>query len=371
MKDETSSLDLYFILPELKIFENSRIDKIFQMDKEFLIIAHVSGKGKNLLKISLPSLVYLTEFKEQFPTTPPGFCMFLRKRLAGAVIRSIEQIDFERILEFKIETKEDTYYLMVELFQNGNVILCDSERKIISAFDSHRWKDRTVRGGIPYELPPRQTNTPKITFEEFSDIISKSELNMGVKSLAVGLGFGGLYARELCALAKIDDSKEKFTKTDLKKLFSSLQDLIKKGSSLNPIVCKSEIFPFKLESTNCESEETKSFETFSTAIDSVFSKKILSSHTDAQLSTRNSALDKIKRIVNQQKRTIKGLEVSAKENQEKGEAIYHRYQELDAILKELNLIRKKHTWEEIKEKLKGHKTIKLIDDKNGTITVDI
>jgi len=41
------------------------------------------------------------------------------------------------------------------------------------------------------------------------------------------------------------------------------------------------------------------------------------------------------------------------------------------LIKELREIRKEHSWKEIKEKLKGHKLVKDINEKENMVTVDI
>ena len=65
------------------------------------------------------------------------------------------------------------------------------------------------------------------------------------------------------------------------------------------------------------------------------------------------------------------LQKSADENQRKGEAIYEKYQLAFSILEEIKKARKTHSWKEIKEKLKGHKIIKEVNEKTGEIVLDI
>ena len=77
MKNEISALDLYYLEKELQEIVGGRIDKIYQEKRSFLITMHVRGKGKFMLKIN-PNNLYLTEDKEEFPSTPPGYCTLLR-----------------------------------------------------------------------------------------------------------------------------------------------------------------------------------------------------------------------------------------------------------------------------------------------------
>ena len=60
-----------------------------------------------------------------------------------------------------------------------------------------------------------------------------------------------------------------------------------------------------------------------------------------------------------------------KESREKGEAIYHNYQLIKEVLDELRRASKKYSWKEIKEKLKEHKTIKEVNEKERKVVVEV
>lgn len=366
MQEEITSLELLYLTKELQDIIGGRIDKIYQNDREFLLTMHVRSKGRKRLKI-IPNAIYLTEYKEEFPETPPGFCKFLRKHLGGSIIRSIEQVGFERILEMKFEGKEKNYIIIVELFSNGNLVVCDEDYKIISALESNRWKDRTVRGGVKYEFPPEQVNTLTLKEKDFNEIIKKSNKDFIVKTLAVDFGLGGLFAEELCLQTKLDKEKKKVTSVEMKNLFSTMQKLFKKKVKAN--VSEKGIVPFELK--QFEKETKQFFETFSEAIDSKFSKKIIKTQKNSAAEKKNKILEKIQVIIDQQEKTIKGMKVSEKENTKKGEHIYEHYEQVKQILEDINKARDKFSWEEIKERLKNHEIIKEINEKEGKVTVEL
>jgi len=367
MKEEICSLELYYLTLELKQLEGARVDKIFQKDKSFLLVFHLRNEGKKLLKITFPSIIYLTEYKESFSESIPGFCKFLRKNLANTSVESIEQKGFERVLTVVFKGKEKTFSLIIELFGTGNIVLCDDSLKIIGTFETHKWKDRTIRGGITYDYPPTQINTLSISEKEFFDIINNSDYDSVVKTVAVKLSLGGLYAEELCLIAKVDKNTKELKKKELKALYEGLKALLSR--KLTPIVVKDNILPFELELF--KGEETQLFPSFSEAIDSFFSEKLLVEHKTEGKQVKNKALERIQVIINQQKQTIEGMQVSLDENQRKGEYIYEHYGEIKSILEEFKTIRNKFSWEEIKERLKNHKVVKEINEKEGKITIDI
>ncbi|MFT4305143.1 MAG: NFACT family protein, partial [Candidatus Woesearchaeota archaeon] len=183
MKKELASLELYYLIKEFQQFIGSKVDQIYQKDKnEFTFQMHKTNFGKFMIKVNLPSLIYITKYKGQQPSVPPGFCTFLRKRLKNARLKEIQQLDFERIVQFTFTTKEDEYYLIVELFAEGNVILCNKEMKIISLILAQKWKERTLRGGVDYVYPKRNI---KLNDKDFIlNTIEKSEKSSIVKTLA-------------------------------------------------------------------------------------------------------------------------------------------------------------------------------------------
>jgi len=65
------------------------------------------------------------------------------------------------------------------------------------------------------------------------------------------------------------------------------------------------------------------------------------------------------------------MQTSIKTNNERAEIFYTNYNLIQNIITELKKARKKYSWKEIKEKLKDHKIIKDINEKEGKITIEI
>lgn len=368
MKSEITSLDLHYLIRELQKLVGARIDKVFEQAddrKEFLFVFHKTGAGKSMLRIKLPGLVYLTESKQVFPETPPGFCMFLRKHLGNARVKEIRQRGFERILEIVFETKEGDSILICELFSKGNMLLIDENRRIKGLLESQNWQARTVRGGTVYEYPPEQANPINLTDQAFRKIISSSAFDSIVKMLAVEIGLGGLYAEEICLRAGIDKSKRQFSEEKLMLLFREMKKLLDEEIKAN--IVDGEMVPFEMMLH--KEKEKQSFESFNSTLDSL-SEKVVSFSEAKEVKERKTKHDKIRVVIDKQKSRLEELEKGIVENQRKGELIYEHYQEIKQLLENINIDRKKIGWEELKKKYKNEKLIKEIDDKNGKIIVE-
>jgi predicted ribosome quality control (RQC) complex YloA/Tae2 family protein len=364
MKTETSSLDLHYLIKEFDVLIGGKINKIYKNEDEFLFEFHVPTKGKIFLKLLLPKLMFLTDEKADYEEVK-GFCVVLRKQLNNFRLREIRQIDFERIIEFDFE-KDQKIKVIIELFSQGNIILCDENYKIINAFLFHKWKDREIKKALVYSHPRRENNLLELSKEQLKVIMQKSNKENIVKILALDLGLGGLYSEELCVLANIDKNKKEVNDAELNKLFSALEHLRNKKIDAVSYSNK-ELFPFTLK--QFETLEYKRYSSFNKAIASnLSSDSILQSKISQKF---NKELEKINRIIEEQEKTMDSFEKSIEENQKKGELVYEKYQLIDSLIKELNEIRKKHSWKEIKEKLKDHKMVKEINEKEGKIIVEL
>jgi len=375
MKNEISSLELYYLIKELKSLEGSKIDRIYHQkntQKEMTISCHVTSQGKTLLKIMLPGIILLDDSKDA-SDTPTGFGMMLRKYLEGSRIKSIEQKDFERVITITIDVKNGSeilqYYLIVELFSKGNIIFCDDKLKILNIIEEQTWKDRTLKRGEIYLYPKSKINTLKIGEEEFIEQLKSSDKESLVKALAITFNLGGIYAEELCLDSKIEkDIKTKTLKdSEYHELYKNIILLLHEETEANSV--EGNIFPFILESF--KDKELKKYVSFSEAIRENYD---IIKHIESKKGI-NKNVEKIQNTIDEQSKLLAECEEGYKENQAKGELLYEKYQEISDILKIIKEARTKYSWNAIKEKLNDNPTfkkiIKEIDEKNNSIIIEI
>ncbi len=365
MKNQVSALELHYITKELKSLIDGKVDKIYHPEKtELLLQLHIPNTGKKILRISVPNFIYITNYKPK-QQQPSGFCTYLRRKLTNARLRSITQLNFERITELVFETKEESYSLIIELFSKGNIILL-KDKEILSAIDYQTWKERTIKPKEKYIHPVRELNFLKLTEKDLAKLLKTSDKESVVKALAMDLGLGGFYAEEICFLADIDKNIAPKKLKQTKELFSSLKSL--RNKKITPSTTGSEMIPFSLESKKSEKTDQQSFNEL---LDSRLTQAQKETAEAEQLKTKNKEIDKVKRIIEAQESTIKKLEKKETQEREKAEAIYNSYQQVNDILKQLTKARSKFSAKEIKEKLKGNKTIKDFNPKEKTITVEL
>lgn len=188
---------------------NGRIDKIHQPEKDELTI-HIRTYTENYrLTLSAGSAnprVHFTAHAKKNPLTAPMFCMLLRKHLSSGRITAVEQIGFERIIRFSIESYNElgdltTKYLIAEIMgRHSNIILTDSDMKILDSIkhiDSTVSSVRQVLPGLIYTYPPAQNKLP-LTEVQLNSPISFDQPVRADKLLLSSIGgISPLTAREI------------------------------------------------------------------------------------------------------------------------------------------------------------------------------
>ncbi len=362
---QLTAVDLHFLVKELQAAVNSKIDKIYQLDNSFIFSLHSASLGRSYLKALLPYVVFLTGYKGNVPERPSEFCIFLRKHLVNARIREIRQYKGERVLELFLETKENRLKLIIELFSNGNLILCDSENKIKSALITKKWKDRTIRGNIAYSYPEKRYSFKEIAKEELYKLLSEPKRESIVKALAIDLGLGGPYAEELCFRSGVDKSKKKADKKDADALFDKLREMLSEQIKANK--AENRIYPIELKTQKPE----KLYNSFNSALDEELSEAIATGQKNEKLKSWQKKISSIKKILEKQEADIEKFKREHDEAKRKGELIFENYAAIKEILDELNKAMKKYSLKDIKEKLKGHKTIKELNEKEKAIVIEL
>ena len=168
------------IASELQQLSGARIDKIFQPNKNNIILGFYFNKTNYALNICTnPSnyRIHLTTHPKKNPQVAPNFCMVLRKHLIGLHIKNIITDSLERVITIDFEGFDDiddiiSKKLIIELMgKHCNVVLLDDENIIIDSLKHINNENtlRTIMPHIKYTYPTTQKrNFLECTdFEEF------------------------------------------------------------------------------------------------------------------------------------------------------------------------------------------------------------
>lgn len=164
------------LAPQLR---GARIDKIFQPEKEEIHIQCRLPQGNKRLLLNASATsprFHFTGENKKNPTSPPMFCMILRKHLEGGKLVDLYQRELERVVTFEIQNYNDrgdlvTLYLHLEIMgKHSNLILVDPTKNTIldglKRYSHALSRHREVLPGRTYLAPPSQGKLPPIEDEE-------------------------------------------------------------------------------------------------------------------------------------------------------------------------------------------------------------
>lgn len=365
---QISSLDLHFLAKELDGLVGSRVDRIYSQENELYFQFHKSNKGKVILRV-IPAKALFVVSEKNADDEPSHLCTVMRKHLEGKLLKSLRQIEPERILEMVFGSKENERVVFIELFGKGNIVLCN-EGRIIDAMTKHVFKDRSIIPGQDYKHPTMNLNIFEL--DDMSTMLEKSGKDKIVTLLATELGLGGTYAEEICLLAGIEKDRNPGTikKEEQNSILKSLKKII--GRKIEPRIYYEGSGALDVAPVNLEvykGKTMKEFSSFSEALNQYFSfeMKIM----PKKESKYAKQIEELKRIIAEQESTIASLHEKEDEHRKRADLIYSNYQLIKEIFGEIAKAKEKHSWEEIKKRLKGHKMIKDLDTKDKRITIEL
>ena len=181
------------IASELINLSGARIDKIFEPNKNNIIIGMYLNGINYALNISIDSenyRIHLTTHTKQNPKVAPNFCMVLRKHLIGLHLKNVITNDLERIVTMEFEGFDDiddiiTKKLVIELMgRHCNVILLDDNNIIIDSLRhiNNENANRIIVPHIKYTFPENnKINILNCNFKDFIGAISSSNTSIPSK----------------------------------------------------------------------------------------------------------------------------------------------------------------------------------------------
>jgi predicted ribosome quality control (RQC) complex YloA/Tae2 family protein len=132
---------------------NNRITKIYQLSNYDLLFQTRGKENARFLISTSPKYAraHRTLNDYEKPLTPPMFCMFLRKHLEGAIIKSILQHGNDRVFTITVETLNELgdltkkHLIYEALGKDSNIILTDESYKILDVLKQSGPFDITAR----------------------------------------------------------------------------------------------------------------------------------------------------------------------------------------------------------------------------------
>jgi predicted ribosome quality control (RQC) complex YloA/Tae2 family protein len=365
-----TSVDVAALLPEFDSLIGAKLEKAYQLTPVELRLKLVTKTGKRDLIIEAGKRLHLTNAPAAAPALPPSFPMLLRKELKGGRIGTIEQYDFDRIVEICFVRSDDERFLICELFSKGNVILTDESKRIILPLRGMRSASRQVIRGQQYEYPSTQLSPVDLSYNEFEAAVTSISRDV-VRTLATRFNMGGLYAEEVCLRAGVEKESAHLTSEEVQRLFAALKAVFEplRSNTLSPHIVyerKSapiDVLPFEM--AQFDRYEKRFFPSFNQALDEYYALKI------EELTITPTTHTRLQKIIDRQKAAIQQFKNQEREYKAKGDLLFEKYQEIDRIVKTVREARRLKTWAEVNRELSSLSFFKQVDQSTGTITIEV
>ncbi len=274
---------------------NTRIDKVFQPERDEIIISMRGSTGTLRLLICASASnarIHLTDRQKENPASPPMFCMLLRKHLTGARIKNITQPPLERAVDILLDTVDEMgvkseKILTAELMgKHSNIILRGADGRIIDCVkrvDAGMSQLRQVLPGLFYHLPPGQEkeNFLSVNANAFTDMLLSASPDTAADKWLLNSFFGlsPLICRELVSRAAGDTGArlsafDEFARQRLLTEFEELKSNVK-GNNLTPYMVLDGDIPYDFSYMEIKQYlpkmQTERQQTFSQLLESFFS----------------------------------------------------------------------------------------------------
>jgi predicted ribosome quality control (RQC) complex YloA/Tae2 family protein len=359
-----SGVDVRAIAGELREKLPLWIDKVYQFDGRTLGIRLNGEKhARHQLIVEAGRRAHLVRQLPEPPKNPPQYAMLLRKYISGGKVLAIRQHGLERILIFDIGKGTTVYRLIIELYDEGNVILADENYVIVKPLRHHRFRERDVVPGVPYVMSAAD---PTASEETLAAALRSDDRDL-VRALAIGCMLGGTYAEYICRKAGLEKSQPAAS-ADPSVLYAAIRDLFDRiQSRRTPIV----------DGKHCESidlheqKDVQHFPTFSEALEAFFPLTKEEKKTFAR-----PKIAKEDRIRLHQEAAVKKFERKVREAEAIVEAIYENYQFISQVIASLSAASQRLSWQEIEKHLAGAqspdaKKITRFYPEDASVDVDI
>lgn len=367
MKQGMTNVDVAAIAAELApLLVGARLDKAYQPAKDQVLLRlRRKASGKQDLLIELGRFATLTRRPPQNPDKPSMVAQILRTTFENSRLTGLAQIGFDRLLRLDFERGDGRHSIIVELFGDGNLLVLDAEGRIVLPMRGEDHGARKLRKGEPY-LPPPGSAVPfgmDAASLKAAAEASKASKDL-VRFLALGLGFGPLWAEELCLRAGLE-KKSSLADLDgaawesLRSAIAALGRDIARNDLAPAVVFEDgkpvDAVPFVMAKYPAPRFTHEEAPTFREALDILFvgagGDEDSEEPDDPRRPRYEDALGKVDQQLRMMDDAIAGFIAKEREDQLDGDALYSSFGDVQSTLEALNKARLERSWAEVEATL--------------------
>jgi predicted ribosome quality control (RQC) complex YloA/Tae2 family protein len=307
------------------------------------------------------------------PIEPNKLLRRLRSDLLRSKLEKIEQIGTERIAYITFSNFDNRFILIVEFFAEGNMLLCNYNKKILALLHSIDVRHRQLRIGLEYTPPPQDgIDVINLKKEDFKKILLTTT-SIG-KIIGRGLGLPKKYVEEIIRLSSINRTKpsDELSYDEVEALFDVINTTISSvvDGKHDPTIInedeESDVFPIRFSDYNTKAREVPSF---NEGLDIIFTEQILQKGKSLYSKEAEKTIEELQNRLDEQKKAITIVQEKSKRIANVANVLFSIQSEGSLKITDPSVteILKKHNSELIKEK--GISMLKM-DDAQVKIDLD-
>jgi len=310
-----AGIELRYLVDQISSqVEDYYVSNIYGITKDSILFKlHHTEKPDIFMMISTFG-VWLTSVKID-QTEPNRLQKRLRSDLLRLKIKKIEQIGAERIAYFTFEGFGKEFVLVGEFFGDGNILLCNNEKKILALQHSIEVRHRKLGVGLQYVQPPDNgLDIFNIAESDFNDL-KNSDLG-AAKWLGRTLGLPKKYVEGIFDLTNIDPKKigNLLTEEDIKKIFETTKQIVTDviSGNHNPVIVrgeKTEVLPLNLGKLDGEITTVNSF---IEGLDTVYTENIVENGKLIQSTGSDKKIKQLETQISEQEKAIETVKEKSK-----------------------------------------------------------
>lgn len=321
---ELSGVELSYLINEIKsnIVQGYYVSDVTPVTRDsFLFKLHHSTKPDIMLMISSKG-IWVTELKFK-PLEQNYLGEIVKSHLERSKIDSIHQPGSERIVIFNFKHPvRGLRILVVELFADGNIVLCDEKSNILAILKPIEAKHRTLRVGTVYEFPPRRgIDVLTISMDDFvnmSNNVESSGLQV-VKWVGRVTSLPRKFVEEIVRRSNVQtETVKNLTLDEISRIYYNTRSLVEEistSSKHSPILIEDEdgnprdVLPIPTGAT--ATARTRKVTDYTEAVDQVLSYQIINLGQRLKTTNIESRLSALLHDISEQDRAKEQVIVKA------------------------------------------------------------
>ena len=362
-----AGIELAYLIKEIgEKTQGCYVSNIYGINRNSLLFKmRHPDKPDTMLMIS--SIGLWTTSKKIDPIEPNKLLRRLRSDLLRSKIEKIEQVGTERIAYLTFSNFDNRFVLIIEFFGEGNILLCNYNKKILALMHSIDVRHRQLRVGLEYKPPPQDgIDIIDLEKKEFKEALLTST-SIG-KIIGRSLGLPKKYVEEIIRLSSIDRAKpsNEISEEEFEALFDVIKTTVSSviNGTHDPTIItdgeESDVFPIRFSDDNTKAREISSF---NDGLDIIFTEQILQKGKSLYSKEAEKRISELQNRLEEQKNAIRIVQEKSKNIADVANLLFSLQSEGKSKLSDPKVIEvmKNQDTELIKEK--GISMVKINDAK--------